>query len=193
MKLWILAEFGYPESMRGLSLSYNRTPVEMESRAKKLAGKGAGHDKFLSHIDVWMVIQAPIFWWNEFDQYKLRVPDIVDMNTQSESTMHTLEKSVLTQENFEYPIYQVTLDNLNLMLSLGIPIEELKNELPQGFLQKRSIKMNYMCIWNIIDQRHTHRLPQWHVLISEFKEKLQHTELLKKDEVVSKGWNLENL
>ena len=182
MEVKKLGEHGYEYSLVGLSLSKKQKDMErMKVVACNLAGKGGGHDKFLSHIDVWIIIQAPIFWWNEFDQYKLRVPDIVDMNTQSESTMHTLEKSALTQEDFEYPISENYLKELNDSISKGKSIEELKNDLPQGFLQRREIKLNYMCIWNIYQQRKNHRLPQWHIFLDDLLKLLEHPEFIVKD------------
>jgi len=179
MKSNIVGEAGYEHAMYGLSLSWNQPVANMPAVAVKLAGKGNGHDKFLRHIDVWFEIKAPIFWWNEFDQYKLRVADMFDIDTQSESTMHTLRTSKLYQHDFEYDINADTLNWLNRLLDEKESIETLKNELPSGFLQRRIVKLNYAQVYNIIVQRQNHRLPQWKEFIGTFVF-LSHKELLEK-------------
>lgn len=180
MKANVMGEAGYDHAMYGLSLSHNQPVSKMPAVAVRLAGMGNGHDKFLRHIDAWFEIDAPIFWWNEFDQYKLRVADMFfDVDTQSESTMHTLGKSKLYLHDFEYDIDPDTLDHLNTLLEYKESIETLKNELPCGFLQKRVVKLNYAQIYNIIAQRKNHRLPQWKELIGAF-DFLAHKELLLK-------------
>ena len=105
-------EYGYEESAIGFSLSYN-TSIE---RAKELMpryafGKEPGENKFLREIQVWFDVLIPRNVYQEFDQYK------ISTTTLSESTIHTLCKKELTQENFEYPIFDSTLSQMNELIS----------------------------------------------------------------------------
>lgn len=195
MKITILSEHGYTEALFGLGMSHGVTAVvdelgddvemwrpRMGEVSKKLAGKGLGHDKFLETIQVILDIAAPRYWWQEFDTYR------VGTTKQSESTMHTIVKREFSQEDFEQAKPQATLDRLNALRSAFLfttnreMMEELfltlKDELPEGFLQRRIVSTNYKTLQNIIRQRAHHRLPQWKQLVAHLKENLQHPELL---------------
>ena len=65
------------------------------SLSMKLIQAGSSHRKHIRLIDAWMEIQAPLYWWNEFDTYRLGVDKV------SESTMHTLTKHEITTDDFE--------------------------------------------------------------------------------------------
>lgn len=165
MKIEILEEHGFESAMRGLARSFNQDAARMPKVALNLANKDGGHNKFLESMVVWIDIEAPRFWWSEFDTYR------VGVTKQSDSTMHTLKRQPLTQNNFEIPIDADYLDLLNLkILSANIDIENIKNALPDGFLQGRTVCTNYKVIRNIILQRRNHKLPQWHVFCDEMKK-----------------------
>lgn len=164
MKIYDIEEHGFERAMRGLARSYNQDVKNMPEVALKLCPKDKGHNKFLESIVVWMEIEAPRFWWSEMDTYR------VGMTKQSDSTMHTLKRQPLTQENFEYPIQPTYLRLLNDHIAEGLPIEFIKNELPDGFIQGRSICTNYKVIRHIIIQRHNHKLPQWRYFCEKMKE-----------------------
>lgn len=173
MFIRIIEESGYVGAVTGLSLSYNIPFNQAEEVALKLKDKDGGHNKFLESIYLWLDVTAPRFWWQEADTYRLSTK-------QSESTMHTIHKRDLTHKDFEYPI--PTLDALNITLRKyrdGVMnIEQFKNELPEGFLQRRVWVMNYKCLRNILLQRTTHRLPQWKFFCKCMREYVQHPELL---------------
>lgn len=111
MKVVILEEHGIDFAFAGLGLSFSVTsstihegllvspddPLfdRMMCRAEKLSGLGGGHDKFLRSIIVNMAITAPMYWWKQFDTYK------VGTVTQSESTMHTLMVFPINARMFE--------------------------------------------------------------------------------------------
>jgi hypothetical protein len=84
---------------------------------------------------------------------------------QSESTMHTLLKKELGQENFEYPVPDAVLARLNAMIVGRSSVERVKNELPEGFLQRRIISMNAKSMQHVIRQRRGHKLRCWEVFI----------------------------
>ena len=162
MKLRILKEAGYDEAILGLSLSKGASIERARNVAVSLASKDGGHNKFLESVFVWLDIRAPRYWWQEADTYRLGTK-------QSESTMHTIQKQFLDQNDFEGEIPDEILAHLN---SLVIQYRErrsindltkLKNDLPEGFLQRRIWVVDYKCLRNILLQRTTHRLTQWKV------------------------------
>ena len=171
MKIKVLREAGYEEALLGLSLSYEQPIENMPSVASILFDKEYGHNKFLESITVWLDVTAPRYWWQQFDTYR------VGMTKQSGSTIHTLLRRSLTQEDFEEPIFQDTLDYLNYLIE-NKDFTRIKNELPEGFLQRRVVKMNYKNIRHIIRQRITHKLPQWSTFISELHALLEHPEFI---------------
>jgi hypothetical protein len=185
MEVKIIKESGYDEAVLGFSLSYNST-IE---RTKQILGKYAfgkpGENKFLESIYIWLDINAPRFWWQEADTYRLSTKN-------SQSTMHTICKKVLDQGDFEFPIFEETLDKLNWYIYMYKNEENkdskkeffyiIKNNLPEGFLQRRIWCMNYKCLQNIINQRLDHRLPQWKFFCKEILGQLQFPEFVIKRE-----------
>ena len=163
MKIEIIEENGFQAAMLGLSLNKKQNVDNMQRVAMKLGKHDGGHNKFLESITIAIDINAPRFWWSEFDTYRAGV------TKQSESTMHTLEKENLTQDNFEYKINETYLQYLNNELEYNRSkqtknknfISEIKNALPEGFLQRRIVTTNYKTLRNIYLQRQYHRLPQW--------------------------------
>jgi len=164
MKIYDIEEHGFERAMRGLARSYNQDVKNMPEVALKLGPKDKGHNKFLESIVVWMEIEAPRFWWSEFDTYR------VGMTKQSDSTMHTLKRQPLMQHNFEYNILSFYLCYLNKMIKRNESIDKIKNALPDGFIQGRSICTNLKVIRHIILQRHDHKLPQWRYFCEKMKE-----------------------
>lgn len=177
MKLEVikLNECGFNEAMFGLSLNKKQPIENMYNVSLRLSNKDRGHNKFLEHIITWWNIKAPRFWWVEFDTYR------VGVSKQSESTMHTLLKDgELTQDNFDDYIPEALLINLNQLYDTGDLIG-LKNNLPEGFLQRREVMMSYKTIRHIILQRSKHRLPHWQEFLKCIKEQLDHPELIWKN------------
>ena len=176
MKVYDIEVHGIKRALRGLARSYNSDSSKMLSRAIKLGPLDKGHNKFLRQIQVWCEVEAPRYWWQEYDTYQIGTV------RQSDSTMHTLHKGEFTQDNFQYPIFEETLWRLNrlraLFLEGTIDIECFKNELPEGFLQGRTLTLNYAVIRNIVLQRYNHRISRWQELCSELLTKLPNIELL---------------
>ncbi|MCK9195460.1 MAG: hypothetical protein M0P16_00585 [Syntrophales bacterium] len=177
MNLIIMREAGYQEAIVGLSLSHGITFERAKEVAVKLAPKDGGHNKVLEAITVWLDVTAPRYWWQEADTYRLS-------SKQSGSTMHTIQKKHLEQYDFEAPIYPPTLLHLNALVSAYMEsksvedLVRLKNELPEGFLQRRIWVINYKCLRNILLQRTTHRLPQWKAFCAHIREYSLYPELL---------------
>ncbi len=186
MKVEIMLEAGYAPAMLGLSLNKLKDPANMPAVARRLAGKDQGHDKFLRMIDIWLDVTAPRFFWAEMDQYKIgrnQLPDgdEGDIITESESTMNNIKDRDLAQEDFEYKFSEELIRNLNSALysmkSGIITLAEFKSLVPEGYLQRRILKINYAVAYDIIATRSTHRLPQWHVFCEALRG-LEHAELL---------------
>lgn len=171
MKVTILEEAGFEWSMRGLARSFNQHVANMPKVAMNLANKDGGHNKFLESMVVWLDIEAPRFWWSEFDTYR------VGITKQSDSTMHTLKRQPLSQKNFEYVVLNSFIEWFNAILEEDTKIEYLKNVLPDGFLQGRTVCTNYKVIRNIVLQRMNHKLPQWHIFCNAMKN-LKYAEYL---------------
>jgi hypothetical protein len=171
MKVGILDECGYKFALLGLSLSYEQDPENMVKVAQQLAFRGDGHNKFLESIDLWLDITAPRYWWQQFDTYRAGV------TKQSQSTMHTMTRRALTQEDFEYPIPEEFLIRLNNLIAAK-DWEGTKRLLPESFLQRRVVKLNYMVLQRMIRQRKTHKLGEWRIFIALILEQVKHPEFL---------------
>jgi len=171
MRVKVLGEHGYEFALLGLSLSYDKDPVDMFRVAEILVFKGDGHNKFLESIMVWLDIVAPRYWWQQFDTYRIGV------TKQSGSTMHTMTERGLTQDDFEHPIPEEFLIRLNNLIAAG-DWERTKWFLPESFLQQRVVCLNYMALQRMIRQRKTHKLKEWHIFIDQILGQVEHPGLL---------------
>lgn len=183
MEVNVITEAGYEESLYGLSLSFKDRAVpikewwtterfiKMKKTGKALSDRDGGHNKFLESIVVWIDIEAPRYWWSEFDTYR------VGTTKQSESTMHTLMKRPAEPSDFEDNIQQVTIDILNESLDTK-NIQLIKAHLPESYLQRRIVCTNYKVLRNIIYQRHDHKLKLWEKFIRDVIIQIEHPELL---------------
>ena len=174
---------GYDLAVLGMMLSYGKTSfdnfqaagADIERISTKLAPMDGGHNKFLEQIQYWILVQAPLFWWKQADTYR------VGISKSAESTMHKSWKNGLTQEMFEYPVFQDTLDALNdAIREYGSPsvtadrkqfLEKvIVNNLPDGYLQTRPLNVNAKCLRNMYFQRRDHKLKQWRDFCAWIKE-----------------------
>jgi len=186
LKTIVLKEAGHDEAALGFSLSYNSTVERAKQLFPSFAFKQGGENKFLESIMIWLDVTAPRFWWQEADTYR------VGTSKQSESTMHTISKKPLTDADFEYPLEGEVLWELNNSIRwYNDPViqgEEkkmylayIKNQLPEGFLQRRIWTMNYKGLQNMYNQRKNHRLPQWYYFFGELFTQLEHKEFILKE------------
>jgi hypothetical protein len=188
MRVKILDEFGSPHAAFGQGFSYGLTSESnfrdfsssgdslrvwgrIRNLLQSLAGRGGGHDKFLRMIYVWVDIDAPRYWWSQMDTYKVGTVAL------SESTMHTLTKRPLTLDDFEVGVCQDAVDIVNDFIAIK-DWEGAKKNLPEGFLQRRIWSANYAVLQNIIQQRSSHRLPEWRKFCDEMILQAQHPEFL---------------
>ncbi len=141
--------------------------------AKRLAHAGTDHRKFLRQIFVSVDITAPLYWWKEFDTYK------VGTVANSTSTMHKIHTKPFERDDFSHD----RLDEGGLA-ALDAVIAYLESErekfvadtsdrqswhnmiqmLPSSYNQMRTVTLNYENLINIYYARRTHKLAEWHVL-----------------------------
>ena len=183
MEIRLMRAEGLSEALFGIGLSYGITsdyvcwdavPFDKVERLKKTASvlcrKGGGEDKFLRQIMFWWDVTAPRYWWAEADTYKVATA------AQSESTMHTVMHHPLTNADFEAPVPYAVRNSLDRMWREYRDTKdpklffELKNALPEGFLQRRIWTLNLANMKNIYGQRKSHRLPQWRQVCEAFVE-----------------------
>ena len=154
---------------------------------RRLINGGPEHRKFLRQIFVSVDITAPLYWWKEFDTYK------VGTTANSTSTMHKLASTPITLECFETDDYcgdlvyhELSLDQNELPLEYNISdiaedivvtLERLRQKyletkdkrywkelvrwLPNGWLQTRTVTMNYENLRTMYHQRKGHKLSEW--------------------------------
>ena len=143
--------------------------------ATKLAVAGSDHRKFLRQIIVSMDITAPLYWWKEFDTYK------VGTVANSTSTMHKIQAKEFSREDFSCD--RLTDDALAVLDSVisyleseRVKFNETKERahwhnmiqlLPSSFNQMRTVSMNYEVLINIYYARRHHKLDEWHILCDE--------------------------
>lgn len=197
MKIVKIEESGINGALLGMGLSYGKTlsiakdllsfvfpppPLRLNyytrnldwNRANKLALKNGGHNEYLKHTFLQFLIEAPDFWWTQFDQYKI---GCVDLST---STMHTILNRNLTQDDFESHIPETYLEKLNLdrqvVLDGNMDLDKFVGRLPRGYLYTRVISTNYMSLQNICKQRKNHKLPQWKKFIDAVRTQVNRPE-----------------
>ena len=142
------------------------------SLAMKLAKAGSDHRKYLRQIFVTMDITAPLYWWKEFDTYK------VGTVANSTSTMHKIHAKEFSREDFSCdkmtPGCLQVLDSVIAYLeSERVKFNETKDKehwhnmiqlLPSSFNQLRTVTLNYEVLINIYYARRHHKLAEWHTL-----------------------------
>ena len=161
---------------------------------KKLRNAGTDHRKFMRMITVYLDITAPLYWWKEFDTYKIGTV------ANSCSTMHKIAEKEFTIEDFSCEHLKDSwgvahdcfspLDILYDVISmLNICREDyLKSKskddwwqmiqlLPSSYNQKRTVMLNYEVLANIYKSRKDHKLDEWHTFC-HWIEELPYSELI---------------
>ena len=147
------------------------------SLASRLAKAGSDHRKFLRQIFVSMDITAPLYWWKEFDTYK------VGTVANSTSTMHKIHAKQFGREDFSCdkmsPDALAVLDGvIDYLESERVKYLETKDKqhwhnmiqmLPSSYNQLRTVTMNYEVLINIYYARRHHKLAEWHTLCEEIE------------------------
>ena len=173
----VLEESGYNSAMLGLSLNKEQPAENMHAVALKLCqAKEGSHRKFLRQIVVWLDVVAPRFWWTEFDTYKTFIV------RNSGSTMHNIHKRNFEQADFDtelpFELLALLQQEWRDFKNGHSSIEQLKSILPEGYLQRSVVSLNYENLRAIIQDRKHHRLPHWRVFINQIMRKIEHPEFI---------------
>ena len=150
----------------------------------RLCNAGTDHRKFMRMITVYLDVTAPLYFWKEFDTYK------VGTVANSCSTMHKIHAKEFTLEDFSCeklydPLGDLRpiVDRLNVYRERYLETKD-KNDwwqmiqlLPTSYNQKRTVMLNYEVLANIYKSRRHHRLDEWHTLCDWISE-LPYSELI---------------
>lgn len=136
-----------------------------ESLSMALSMGGTEHDKHLRMVVVWAEICAPRYWWMQFDTYRHGVEKV------STSTMHTLMRHTLTEDDFSGHVLPGVLDILNTLIvryKAESDAEKRRkiwqrviDNLPQSYIQRRTVMMSYAALQAMYHQRKGHKLGEW--------------------------------
>lgn len=152
---------------------------------KKLVKAGSDHAKFMRMINVTMDVTAPVYWWSEYDTYK------VGTVANSCSKMHKIADKEFTLEDFSHEhLMQGGLECIkNLCKDLNMCREQylakhdkewwwqLIQLLPSSYNQKRTVQLNYAVLRNMYHARKNHKLDEWRDFCS-WVESLPYAELI---------------
>lgn len=178
---------------------------------KRLRNAGMDHRKFMRMITVYLDITAPLYWWKEFDTYK------VGTVANSCSTMHKIADKEFTLEDFshehlsdfrEHKMYSPTEYRFSSLDLLKLEIDVLNHcrekfietkdrpilnkkywwqmiqLLPSSYNQRRTVMLNYEVLANIYKSRRNHKLDEWHTFC-DWIETLPYSEMITGDCVKS--------
>lgn len=167
----------------------------------RLRNAGTDHRKFMRMITVYLDVTAPLYWWKEFDTYK------VGTVANSCSTMHKIHEKEFTLEDFSCEhlvlagrcILQSTIGLLNSTREIYLEWDSMDEErrgcvdqnihdkkdlwwqmiqlLPSSYNQKRTVMLNYEVLANIYKSRRNHKLDEWHTFC-DWIESLPYSELI---------------
>lgn len=164
MNSWARSDSSYDENQ-----NYCLGPNDL-SLAMRLRKAGTDHRKFIRQIFVSVDITAPLYWWKEYDTYKVATV------ANSTSTMHKIHAKPFERGDFSSE--QLTSEGRRALDCLIETLEALRREfvetkdksawysmiqlLPEGYNQLRTCTMNYETLVNIYYARRAHKLEEWH-------------------------------
>ena len=147
-------------------------PVDIDF-GHRLAVSGSDHRKFLRQVFVTVDITAPLYWWKEFDTYK------VGTVANSTSTMHKIHAKAFERDDFSHDrldegglaLLDATVAYLEAERQKFIadkedrqPWHNMIQMLPSSYNQMRTVTLNYENLINIYYARRNHKLAEWHTL-----------------------------
>lgn len=163
----------------------------------RLRNAGTDHRKFMRMITVYVDITAPLYWWKEFDTYKIGTV------ANSCSTMHKIAEKEFTMDDFSCEhlfdgrttmkintqiILKDTIEALNFLRKMYLASKDkdfwwnMIQILPISYNQRRTVMLNYEVLANIYKSRKNHKLDEWSVGFMEWIESLPYSELITGEE-----------
>lgn len=161
----------------------------------RLRKSGTDHRKFMRMITVYLDITAPLYWWKEFDTYKIGTV------ANSCSTMHKIAAKEFTLKDFSCEhlegralnTLEDMVDELNYWRDYYLDIKkqnvvgaytkakdiwwQMIQLLPSSYNQRRTVMLNYEVLANIYKSRRNHKLDEWHTFC-DWIESLPYSELI---------------
>lgn len=145
--------------------------------AGRLSEAGTDHRKFMRMMVVYIEVVAPLYWWKEFDTYKIGTV------ANSCSTMHKIQAKEFEINDFSHEhldncglnMMDTIIENLNANRRLFNDTKEKKywwqmiQLLPSTYNQKRTVMLNYEVLRNIYHARKNHKLDEWHIFCEWIK------------------------
>jgi hypothetical protein len=160
---------------------------------KQLLQAGPEHRKYLRMITVYMDITAPLYWWKEYDTYK------VSTVANSCSTMHKITSKPIEVSDFSMDDFYISDEGIDLrdcFINVVADCEMLRNKyletkdkrywrgliqlLPSSYNQKRTVMFNYETALTMIRQRSGHKLDEWKEFVRILQEELPYMRELMK-------------
>ena len=169
MNSWARSDSGFEETESGETVyKLGENDKDLMTRLVKA---GNEHRKFMRQIVIWTDITAPLYWWKEYDTYK------VGTVANSCSTMHKLTYKPFERDDFSHDHLSET--GLEALDSLIVTLNKLRDRylenkdkqdwwdmiqlLPSSYNQRRTVSLNYENALSIYRQRRGHKLDEWHV------------------------------
>ena len=159
--------------------------------ARRLIKAGSDHRKFLRQIFVCVDITAPLYWWKEFDTYKVATV------ANSCSTMHKITAKPIELSDFSIDNFKFEIEGTNFAADFERVVEfcewlrqkylstkdkrywrALIQLLPESYNQKRTVTLNYETLRNIYGSRRNHKLDEWSVGFMDWIKSLPYAEEL---------------
>lgn len=198
---------GYYEDKNNKRLTFREYEAGVENKGEvfvlgkkdlklmtNLANAGSDHGKFLRQLPVICEITAPLYWWKQWDTYK------VGTTANSCSTMHRLTEREFTFEDFSLDtscetdeptglgsyenVFGIIIGWLNDLRNKYLETEDKKywktivEYLPESYNQKRTVSLNYAVLRNMYHQRKNHKLPEWQEFFRQLFSDLDYAEEL---------------
>lgn len=182
------------ETIVGHEVEYRAVGRNDLTLMKKLVKAGSDHAKFMRMINVTVDVTAPLYWWSEYDTYK------VGTVANSCSKMHTIADKEFTLDDFSYEhltpaaiaTIRTVIERLNFARKeflkgrkgseFGMPSAkeywwQMIQLLPSSYNQKRTVQLNYAVLRNMYHARRNHKLDEWRDFCS-WVESLPYAELI---------------
>lgn len=202
MNSWELSDTDYEKAWSTAYVEPPKIGPKDLDLMKRLRNAGTDHRKFMRMIVVYVDITAPLYWWKEFDTYK------VGTVANSCSTMHKITDKEFTLDDFScehltgktnglwvnadgkefmcsaYDFMQITCDVLNFYRDKYLETKDKKywyqmiQLLPSSYNQKRTVMMNYEVLNNIYKSRKNHKLDEWSIDFMKWIESLPYAKEL---------------
>ena len=171
--------------------TYDIGPNDRDLMAR-LRNAGTYHRKFMRMIVVYLDITAPLYWWKEFDTYR------VGVEKNSCSTMHKIHAKEFDVNDFSHEhVEELTGDDYNMSYDFLLRTIDILNYyrkkfletnvktywwqmiqlLPSSYNQRRTVMLNYEILANIYKSRRNHKLDEWHTFC-DWIERLPYSELI---------------